>query len=137
MKINTVHLFLLLLSCHSQANNYINEKHILLFLNERPITNPNCDSIIIEVIQQCFKPNYSSDLSKKVDYFINELELQRSSDPFISTEDRSACKSVITPLKSMFISKKYSSLNYKEKAKSINKIKFKLIVITFNIYLFA
>jgi len=122
MKINTVHLFLLLLSCHSQANNYINEKHILLFLNERPITNTNCDSIIIEAIQQCFKPNYSSELSKKFDHFITELELQRSSDPFIYTEDRSACKSVITPLKSMIISKKYSSLNYKEKASLLRKL---------------
>lgn len=81
MKTNTVNLIFILLSCYSQSNNNIDEKHLLQFLNDRPITNTNCDSIIIEAILHCFKPNYSSDLSKKVDYFINELELQRSLDP--------------------------------------------------------
>lgn len=119
MKTNTVNLIFILLSCYSQANNNIDEKHLLLFLNDRPIKHSNCESIIIEVIQQCFKPNYSNELSKKVDHFINELELQRSLERYISTEDGSACKSVITPLKSMIISKKYSSLNHREKAKSI------------------
>lgn len=113
------YLLFFLISCISPTNNNIDEKHLLLFLNDRPIKHSNCDSIIIEVIQQCFKPNYSSELSKKVDYFINELELQRSSDHFLNTEDKSACKSVITPLKSMFISKKYATLSYKEKSKSI------------------